>query len=83
MGNEEIYYIMDSSRIEKVIFSVKDNKFNLRITFKGGKVYDYNSISYIDFKEFRRCIEEGESVGKAFQKYIRNKYAGVRQLEEE
>lgn len=74
----ETYKITDSSRITKVIFTVVNEKRNLRITFKGDKTYDYESISEYDFREFKRCIEEGESVGKSFEKYIRNKYAGKR-----
>lgn len=77
----ETYEISDSSRITKVVFTVNAGRRDLRITFKGDKVYDYTSISEYDFREFKRCITEGESVGKAFEKYIRNKYAGQKQPE--
>lgn len=68
--------ITGSSRIEKVIFD--DETRDIEITFKGEKVYWYNSVSKFDFRMFKEDIQNGESVGKSFEKRIRNKYAGVR-----
>lgn len=68
--------ITGSSRIEKVIFD--DETRDIEITFKGEKVYQYNSVSEFDFRMFKEDIQNGESVGKSFEKRIRNKYAGKR-----
>lgn len=70
------YNIKDSSRIERVVF-YKDTR-NIVITFKGNKIYLYASVSKWDYNSFKEDIENGESVGKSFEKRIRNKYAGQR-----
>lgn len=76
----ETFHITDSSRIKKVVFY--DNRFydnrDVIITFKGEKIYRYNSLSEFDFRMFKEDIQNGESVGKSFEKRIRNKYAGKR-----
>lgn len=70
------YNIKDSSRIERVVF-YEDTR-NIVITFKGNKIYLYASVSKWDYNSFKEDIENGESVGKSFEKRIRNKYAGQR-----
>ena len=73
---KDVFNITSSSRIEKVIM---DNETrDIIITFKGEKVYQYNSVSEFDFRMFKEDIQNGESVGKSFEKRIRNKYAGKR-----
>lgn len=69
----ETYNINDSSRITKVVFY--DNR-DVVITFKNGKVYRYAYLSEFDFNTFKDDIENGLSVGKSFERRIRNKYAG-------
>lgn len=69
----ETYNINDSSRITKVVFY--DNR-DVVITFNNGKVYRYACLSEFDYNMFREDIQNGESVGKSFEKRIRNKYAG-------
>jgi len=71
----ETFHITDSSRIKKVVFY--DNR-DVIITFKGEKVYRYAYLSEFDFRMFKEDIQNGESVGKSFEKRIRNKYAGKR-----
>lgn len=71
---KEVFNTTGSSRIEKVIFDL-DNR-DITITFKGNKVYKYISVSEFDFNTFKDDIENGLSVGKSFEKRIRNKYAG-------
>ena len=71
---KEVFNTTGSSRIEKVIFDL-DNR-DITITFKGNKVYKYVSVSEFDFKTFKDDIENGLSVGKSFERRIRNKYAG-------
>lgn len=73
---KDVFNITSSSRIEKVIFD--DDTRSITITFKGEKVYQYNSVSEFDFRMFKEDIQNGESVGKSFEKRIRNKYAGKR-----
>lgn len=70
----EVFDTPGSSRIEKVIFDF-DN-MDIIITFKGNKVYKYVSVSEFDFNTFKDDIEDGLSVGKSFERRIRNKYAG-------
>lgn len=70
----EVFDTPGSSRIEKVIFD-HDNR-DITITFKGNKVYKYVSVSEFDFNTFKDDIENGLSVGKSFERRIRNKYAG-------
>jgi hypothetical protein len=71
---KEVFNTTGSSRIEKVIFDL-DNR-DIIITFKGNKVYKYVSVSEFDFNTFKDDIENGLSVGKSFERRIRNKYAG-------
>lgn len=71
---KEVFNTTGSSRIEKVIFDL-DNR-DITITFKGNKVYKYVSVSESDFNTFKDDIENGLSVGKSFERRIRNKYAG-------
>lgn len=71
----ETFHITDSSRIKKVVFY--DNR-DVIITLKGEKIYRYTSLSEFDFRMFKEDIQNGESVGKSFEKRIRNKYAGKR-----
>lgn len=71
----ETFHITDSSRIKKVVFY--DNR-DVIITFNGEKIYRYTSLSDFDFRMFKEDIQNGESVGKSFEKRIRNKYAGKR-----
>lgn len=71
---KEVFNTTGSSRIEKVIFDL-DNR-DITITFKGNKVYKYVSVSELDFNTFKDDIENGLSVGKSFERRIRNKYAG-------
>ena len=71
---KEVFNTTGSSRIEKVIFD-PDN-MDITITFKGNKVYKYVSVSEFDFNTFKDDIENGLSVGKSFERRIRNKYAG-------
>jgi hypothetical protein len=71
---KDVFNITSSSRIEKVIMD--DENRDITITFKGEKVYQYNSVSEFDFRMFKEDIQNGESVGKSFEKRIRNKYAG-------
>jgi hypothetical protein len=71
---KEVFNTTGSSRIEKVIFDL-DNR-DITITFKGNKVYKYVSVSEFDFNTFKDDIENGLSVGKSFERGIRNKYAG-------
>ena len=47
--------ITGSSRIEKVIFD--DETRDIEITFKGEKVYRYNSVSEFDFRMFKEDIQ--------------------------
>lgn len=71
---KEVFNTTGSSRIEKVIFDL-DNR-DITITFKGNKVYKYVSVSEFDFNTFKDDIENDLSVGKSFERRIRNKYAG-------
>lgn len=71
---KEVFNTTGSSRIEKVIFD-PDNR-DITITFKGNKIYKYVSVSEFDFNTFKDDIENGLSVGKSFERRIRNKYAG-------
>lgn len=71
---KEVFNTTGSSRIEKVIFDL-DNR-DITITFKGNKVYKYVSVAEFDFNTFKDDIENGLSVGKSFERRIRNKYAG-------
>ena len=71
---KEVFNTTGSSRIEKVNFDL-DNR-DKTITFKGNKVYKYVSVSEFDFNTFKDDIENGLSVGKSFERRIRNKYAG-------
>lgn len=73
---KEVFNTKGSSRIEKIIFD-NDSK-DITITFKGNKVYKYVSVSEFDFNTFKADIENGLSVGKSFERRIRNKYAGQR-----
>ena len=75
------YNIQDSSRITKVVMFEETR--SIQITFKGNKTYSYHSVSKFDFDAFKQDIENGESVGKSFEKRIRNKYAGKRLTPEE
>lgn len=69
----EVFDTPGSSRIEKVIFD-PDNR-DITIIFKGNKIYKYVSVSEFDFNTFKDDIENGLSVGKSFERRIRNKYA--------
>lgn len=71
---KEVFNTTGSSRIEKVIFDL-DNR-DITITFKGNKIYKYVYVSEFDFNTFKDDIENGLSVGKSFERRIRNKYAG-------
>lgn len=71
---KEVFNTTGSSRIEKVIFDL-DNR-DITITFKGNKIYKYVSVSEFDFNTFKDDIENDLSVGKSFERRIRNKYAG-------
>lgn len=71
---KKTFEITGSSRIMKVVMD--DETRDITITFKGEKVYQYNSVSEFDFRMFKEDIQNGESVGKSFEKRIRNKYAG-------
>lgn len=71
---KEVFNTTGSSRIEKVIFDL-DNR-DITITFKGNKVYKYVSVSEFDFNTFKDDIENGLSVGRSFERRVRNKYAG-------
>lgn len=71
---KEVFNTTGSSRIEKIIFDL-DNR-DITITFKRNKIYKYVSVSEFDFNTFKDDIENGLSVGKSFEKRIRNKYAG-------
>lgn len=71
---KEVFNTTGSSRIEKVIFDL-DNR-DITITFKRNKIYKYVSVSEFDFNTFKDDIENGLSVGKSFERRIRNKYAG-------
>lgn len=67
------YHITSSSRIDMVKFNPENR--DIEITFKGNKNYLYSSVSEWDYHRLMEAIENGESVGKAFEKYIRCKYA--------
>lgn len=71
---KEVFNTTGSSRIEKVIFDL-DNR-DITITFKGNKIYKYVSVSEFDFNTFKDDIENDLSVGKSFERRIRNKYVG-------
>lgn len=71
---KEVFNTTGSSRIERLFFDL-DNR-DITITFKGNKVYKYVSVSEFDFNTFKDDIENGLSVGKSFERRIRNKYAG-------
>lgn len=73
---KEVFNTTGSSRIEKVIFDLDNDNRDITITFKGNKVYKYVSVSEFDFNTFKDDIENGLSVGKSFERRIRNKYAG-------
>lgn len=72
----EVFDTPGSSRIEKVIFDFDLDNRDITITFKGNKIYKYVSVSEFDFNTFKDDIENGLSVGKSFERRIRNKYAG-------
>lgn len=72
----EVFDTPGSSRIEKVIFDFDLDNRDITITFKGNKIYKYVSVSEFDFNTFKDDIEKGLSVGKSFERRIRNKYAG-------
>ena len=71
---KEVFNTTGSSRIEKVIIDLDYR--DITITFKGNKVYKFVSVSEFDFNTFKDDIENGLSVGKSFERRIRNKYAG-------
>lgn len=73
---KKTFEITGSSRILKVVMD--DETRDITITFKGEKVYKYYSVAEFDFRVFKEDIQNGESVGKSFEKRIRNKYAGKR-----
>ena len=77
---KKTFEITGSSRIIKVVMD--DETRDITITFKGEKVYQYNSVSEFDFRMFKEDIQNGESVGKSFEKRIRNKYAGKKIMKE-
>lgn len=77
---KKTFEITGSSRIMKVVMD--DETRDITITFKGEKVYQYNSVSEFDFRMFKEDIQNGESVGKSFEKRIRNKYAGKKIMKE-
>lgn len=66
---KKTFEITGSSRIMKVVMD--DETRDITITFKGEKVYQYNSVSEFDFRMFKEDIQNGESVGKSFEKRIR------------
>lgn len=68
------YNINSSSRINQVRFNPENR--DIEITFKGNKTYLYQSVSEWDYHRLMEAIENCESVGKAFEKYIKFKYAG-------
>lgn len=63
---KKTFEITGSSRIMKVVMD--DETRDITITFKGEKVYQYNSVSEFDFRMFKEDIQNGESVGKSFEK---------------
>lgn len=69
---EKVWY--DSTNI---FYSECDDTPNalktLRITFKNGQQYEYHDVDVHDYLMFRSGGIDG-SVGKAFYKFIRNKY---------
>lgn len=68
------YNLNSSSRINQVRFNPENR--DIEITFKGNKIYLYKSVSEWDYHRLMEAIENCESVGKTFEKYIKLKYAG-------
>lgn len=77
---KETFEIQSSSRISRVVFKTRSRDIEITFKSKGNPVYLYHSVARFDFETFRNIIKaQEESVGKAFEKYIRNKYAGQKQ----
>lgn len=62
--------IYESSMIHSSNFNFDTNE--LKVEFKGGTTYIFNSVDEVDYKAFSNA----ESIGKAFNQYIRHQYEG-------
>ena len=73
---DRVWY--DSSNI---VYSECDDNVNdyktLRVTFKNGATYEYNEVLVQDYVMFKNGGTENSN-GKAFMRYIKNKYEAVR-----
>ena len=66
---KKTFEITGSSRIMKVVMD--DETRDITITFKGEKVYQYNSVSEFDFRMFKEDIQNGETLcGKPLNPYL-------------
>lgn len=63
--------IYESSMIHSSNYNYTDG--NLKVEFRGGTTYQFNSVDIEDYLAF----SNGESIGKSFNEYIR-KYNGVK-----
>jgi hypothetical protein len=70
------YEVNNSSNIKKVEFL--DTHDIVRITFKGGQVYNYKGVKAPDKKALEEACKKDEHVGTAFGQYIRPYYKGLK-----
>lgn len=62
--------IYDSSMIHSSNFNF-DSK-ELKVEFRGGTTYIFNSVDHLDYQAFSNSI----SIGKAFNEFIKHRYEG-------
>lgn len=70
------YEVNNSSNIKKVEFL--DTHDIVRITFKGGQVYNYKGVKVPDKKALEEACKKDEHVGTVFGQYIRPYYKGLK-----
>lgn len=63
--------VFDSSNVREVAYDTK--RHSLRVTFVDGRIYRFENLMPIDFA----YLVAAESVGKAFNANVKNKFAGV------
>jgi hypothetical protein len=74
---DEVWYESSNVIFSRFTEDDENNTGTLQVVFKGGKMYEYEKVSYQDYLSFKRGLVEGSS-GKAFNEYIIKKYKGER-----
>lgn len=62
--------VTNSSNVEAVLYCDK----TLRVTFKGGSVYDYKKVPISVAREFMKAIDEKESAGIFLNRFVKGTY---------